>query len=396
MNSRVLVILGCYVFAVLGLNIAVMGPSLQSLATQTNSPIEAFGYLFTAVSAGYLISAPLISILGKRLSTRAMLSAPVVLIGAMLLVTLSTSLTVVLIGALLLGFGQSITQVGYTALLGMRFKGQPNGDATINRVNAFYGIGALIGPVIVSASYRLTGGASSAFWIAIALSATILVLGLRVRLTPPPAESATAANPVQRNVLSSPIFLMMAATMAVYVGVEVAFSGWTTEFTKRATLVDVAQASFASSMFFAGMALSRYFANLLLRWLQPTTLVTAMLVLSTAGLCIMILPGASFFIALLGSGLIGFGLGPVYPTLVALAMQRFPQAARLTSSYLTSAGSIGAITAPPIVGGFIAGVGTLNTGWLVLAGLNALCVLIWLLTVRSIARIPVSLGELQH
>jgi fucose permease len=386
MSPAVLVFIVSLIFGTLGLNIAILGPSLQDLALRTGSPIETFGFLFTAVSLGYLLSAPVVAGLGRRLSTRAMLAAPAIIVAGLICLAIARDVPLIMFGAALLGFGQASTQVAYTTLLGDRLRGQPHSDAKINRANASYGVGALAGPIIVSLSYRMVNGAGTAFAVAIACSVAMLVIGQLIPLPPPQAQHTTQ-DMSRRKVLLSPVFLLLVATMAVYVGIEVAFSGWTTEFTKRILSIDVAQASFASSLFFAGLALSRYFANLLLKLTTPGRLIAGMLVVSILGLICMVARTGLFGITLFGSALVGFGLGPVYPTIIALGMRQFPGAARHVSSVLTSSGSIGSITMPPVVGNYIASDATLPTAWHVLSVFCGLTLLFWSLAMRSLKRI---------
>jgi hypothetical protein len=68
-------------------------------------------------------------------------------------------------------------------------------------------------------------------------------------------------------------------------------------------------------------------------------------------------------------------------------MRQFPGAARHVSSVLTSSGSIGSITMPPVVGNYIASDATLPTAWHVLSVFCGLTLLFWLLAMRSLKRI---------
>lgn len=393
MSAKVLVIVVSLIFAALGLNIAILGPALEDLVVRTGEPIEAFGFLFTAVSIGYLLSAPCVALLGRHLSMRVLLASPVVIIAGQAIIATASDVRLILIGAFLLGFGQSLTQVSYTTLLGDHFHGKSNGDAIINRANAFYGIGALTGPIIAATSYQLAGGAGFAFAAAIALSTMILVVGLLIPLPDTAQARSGEAESKRRDLFASPVLLMLAATMAVYVGVEVAFSGWTTEFTKRILSIDVSSASFASSLFFAGLALSRYFANILLRYASPGKLISAMLIVAICGLFLMLSTDGSLVLVLLGSSLVGFGLGPVYPTIVSIGMRQFPSAARLASSVLTSSGSFGSITIPPVIGAYIAVNETLPSAWYILALLCTLTLALWVLCTWRMKLTPAVAGQ---
>ena len=71
----------------------------------------------------------------------------------------------------------------------------------------------------------------------------------------------------------------------------------------------------------------------------------------------------------------GFGFGPVYPTLIAVGIQRFPRHATLIASALTSSGSVGALVLPPLTGALL----TNNppNGWLLLIGVMVIVIGAW-------------------
>ncbi|MCX6017023.1 MAG: MFS transporter [Chloroflexi bacterium] len=360
-------LVGYFVFITLGINVALLGPSLQTLSLRTGAAIPELGYIFAAMSVGYLASAPVIGSLKSNASLRPLLSATGLILVSLLLFVGATSLWQALFAAFLLGFGQASTQVGFITLIGTSLSTERNASGQLNRINAFYGVGALVGPLLVAVSYRWLGNALPAFWVAIVLDAVMLVVGL---LMPLPRTAATSADSSVAEkgksdlaLLRVPAMIALMSMMAVYVGTEVSFSSWATEYTRLGAKVDVAAASLASSIFFCGLALSRYFATLLLARTTPLRALLFMLMVAAVGVGVMLLPGGFLPAMLLGAALVGVGYGPVYPTLVSTAIARFPHAARSVSSMVTSAGSIGAITMPALTGIIIAQPAGLSIAW---------------------------------
>ena len=390
--SSPLFLLGCYAFVSLGVSAALLGPALPTLAARANVGLDRIGLIFAWMSLGYLTSAPIINTIGARLGTRGMLVvSPLIVISSMVLLALGARLAILFAGGYLLGLGQSGTQVAYNAMFGAQ-QDRERASAVLNRLNAFFGVGALIGPLLVSASYAAIGEGTLAFWVAAAMA---LPLTLGASLTrngwPPssaqlsPGQDAGAA----RRLLASPAAWVLCLVMALYVGCEVAFSGWATEFTSRTTGVGTAQAAVTVSIFWAALAISRYFVNAVVGRLSSAVLVVWLFGVAIAGLSVMIGMGWMSGAAWLGAGLVGIGFGPIYPTLIAIGIQRFPFAVRMIASALTSAGAAGALLVPALTGVVMDATAAGASGaWLMLTGLLVVIVIIWQASRRSLAGLP--------
>ena len=111
--------------------------------------------------------------------------------------------------------------------------------------------------------------------------------------------------------------------------------------------------------FSVGMALSRYFTTSVLR-VAPVTLmmIVLLVVLAGYGLMVAVVSASANAIGLplilLGAFVVGAGMGPIYPTLISIAIQRFPKHATSLASVLTSSGSGGALFLPSLVGTVLA------------------------------------------
>lgn len=379
MNTRRAYLLACLLTTSFGLNASLIGPSLQTFADHTRTPLDLLGVVFTAMSLGYLASAPLIAALGKRLDGRVLLTLPVALmVGSMLALAGAGSYGLLLAATFALGLGQSAAQVGYTTLVGGLYA-RDQVSAKLNRMSAFYGLGALLGPLLAAAGYRWQGESTPAFWLASALSTALLLAGARIALPAPIMQAAAEdAEAMPVSIWRTPVIWLMVGAMALYVGAEIAFGGWVTEYTRQSTGVDIALAALTASMFSAGVALSRFFANLLLKTRGQESLLSLSIAVMAAGVGLMLLPGGSWWLALAGALLVGLGAGPAFPTLLAIGIGRNPGSARLMTSMLTSAGSIGAITIPVLVGVLLNGPGGPALAWSVLLGAIGVYALFWI------------------
>ena len=374
--------LGCYAFISIGISASIIGPSLPTLAQNAQTTLEQSGYVFTAMSAGYLLSAPLIHWLRTRITTRALLfSSPWLVVASMILFAFGRSFAVQMLAAMLLGLGQSGTQVSFSVLFGSG----PDSSSMLNRLNAFFGIGALTGPLIASLGYTWFGAATLAFGCAVFMVLP-LPIGALIWRGNAGTGRATAHTEAHGNGNISPWrtlpFWFMLGIMAIYVGTEISFSGWATEFARRQANVDVARAATSVSLFFVGMGLSRYSMSLFTRRITPLTYVGGLLVLTTLALIVMMFSN-QMIIMLVCAFVAGFGFGPVYPTLIAVGIQRFPQHATLIASGLTSSGSVGALILPPLTGFLLSDQPT--NGWLLLVGMMVIVLGGWAMLHRQVA-----------
>ena len=387
LNSSRLFLLGCYAFITLGVSAGVIGPALPTLAAHAQVSLDQAGYLFASLSVGYLVSAPIISWVGPRVGTRVMLIvSPLINIASMMILALGRALPMLMLGTVLLGIGQSGTQVAYNAMFGTA----EGASKKLGQLNAFFGIGALLAPLLASFGYAQFGEATLAFFVAAVLLVILSIgaglwrgeadqvkgrqsEGVSVALSPP--------HPVIPSPLRSRTLWLMSAVMGLYVGCEVAFSGWTTEFTRRSTGIALAEAAASTSVFWVGLALSRYFMPSLLR-IKPAALVLVMIGLTIAGYGLMTALGSVLAGVMLGAFVVGAGMGPVYPTLVAIGIQRFPRHATLIASVLTSAGSIGALFLPTWVG-VVLTTQSLPGAWLLQVGVLAIVGVMWVGVQRS-------------
>jgi len=174
-------------FITLGLTTASLGPSLPSLAENTNTLISQISVLFTARSGGYLIG----SWLGGRTYDRqpghhimaVMLMAIAVTLA--LIPTLS-NLWVLLVVLMIVGFAEGALDVGGNTLLVWLYRRDVS--PFMNALHAFFGVGSFLSPLILALAIHLSGGITYGYW-ALALMVIPVVLWI-VRLPSPKANAA--------------------------------------------------------------------------------------------------------------------------------------------------------------------------------------------------------------
>jgi fucose permease len=141
--------------------------------------------------------------------------------------------------------------------------------------------------------------------------------------------------------------------------------------------------------------LSRIFAAGLLRGIGKSHLVLSVALLSLSG-CAILLSARSLILLFTGTALIGLSYGPIFPTTLAIAGDRYAQRAGTVFGLLFSIALIGGMTFPWAVGQISQQLGV-RSGMVVPAlgaiGIVSLCIALLFSerkskTLPSVARVP--------
>ena len=136
-------------FIALGLAVSVLGPTLPSLAANTQTSLASISLLFTAHSLGYLLSAISGGRLYDRLPGHAVLVASLLVTSAMLaLVPLIPELWLLVIILLVSGAATGTLDIGGNTLLVWVHRERVG--PFMNGLHFFFGVGAVCAPIIIA------------------------------------------------------------------------------------------------------------------------------------------------------------------------------------------------------------------------------------------------------
>lgn len=164
-------------FILIGLNDGAVGVLLPSVIAHYHITTATVGLLFPASALGYLVAAFNIGALLERLGRRALLAtgAGVWTAGALLFATLPP-FAALLPAVFAAGFGMAIIDAGLNAWVAEL----PRGASRLNYLHAFYGVGALLGPLLASALLASVLGWNATYY-ALALGGVAALLGFLLR-----------------------------------------------------------------------------------------------------------------------------------------------------------------------------------------------------------------------
>ena len=339
---------GYWTLTIVGVYISALGPGLPSLAARAGVPLAQAGTLFTAVFAGGLITSVGAGRAMDRFGRKPLLLAGIAANGlGALFLSLSTTWPQMLVSAFLLGVGDTMIILGYHVLFSDLY--QPAAGSALNRLNVFFGVGALIGPAVAGASLLAVGDIRFALWTVTAAQAVSMVVVLRARLPSMPLAPADEQQLGLRQLLRRPLLWLLALILFLYVGLEVGLGNWTFTYL-RSGGVGVASASAVTSGYWLALTLSRAVSPFALRRLPELRF----LAVTSAGATVLALalvvfagwrPGGAVLIPL-----VGFGFGPVWPLVFAVATGAYRHGAGAASGLLATAGSLGGLLGPWLQG----------------------------------------------
>jgi len=338
-----------------GINSGWLGPFLPQISHTAHLPIERAGLIVSASAAGYFISLLIAGEINQQLS------AQKILVGAMVLFTaglgglaVARGLAGMLCAGFVIGLANGGIDIGANALI-VELNRERLASA-LNYLHVLFGVGALLGPLIVSAAFATR---VPYWWVFGGGALACALIGFRLGMSPaaevrvaPAAGNESGFIPM----LARPLIWVISAVMFLYVGAEVGIGAWLFLYLRMAGGLGPMLASSGVSLYWLGLVCGRVFGGRLghrIALPQFTMLASA---LSAAALVILIAAPTAGGLAASAVFLIGFGYGPVFPSMIAIGAARFPAEVGRMTAIVVAGGALGAIVAPWIMGHAIADV----------------------------------------
>ncbi len=359
-RNKVLILASGLFFAI-GL-LALIGPSLPDLARNNNTDLASAGAIFTALYLGS-IPAQLVSgwLNDKYGPIAVMVIGMVIMAVGLLAVTQSHSLPLTLALMAFAGVGDGALVVGANVIVAQTFARRR--ATALSLMNVFYGVGAIVGPVLVGVSLGIWQTALPAMAVVSLLLVLLLPVtrGLNkghrelIARTEEPKQDREAAG--QGGIYRSPLLWLLAAMMLLYVGTEIGIGGWISTYTQRTALIGTETAAFMASVFYLALTGGRLVGAALGTRLRSEQL----LMVSLAGAMIGgvgLLLGVGNIGLTIGSVVVtGATFGPIYPTVLAVTAARFSSNAGKAAALVMAVGSVGGVIFPWMFGLLLVGLG---------------------------------------
>jgi FHS family glucose/mannose:H+ symporter-like MFS transporter len=328
-------------FLLIGMVVSAYGPLLLFLAHRFDVSLPIAGGVLSAHFAGALVG-----VLGsmramERVPNRQMVVAALgfVAVGCAL-VALAPAWPVMLAAVFVLGIGFGALDIGLNQIVA-HSEGTRR-TAVLNTLNGAFGIGAVLGPILVVLFGEhhfvllYAGGAL--------LAVGLMREGLRIPGRLPVAPKSAARRPTA-------LVAIFVVAFALYVGTEAGVGGWSTSHLRSLGL-GAASAAALTSGFWLALGLGRLLIALLPSRIPESAIVTTASALGALALLAAVFGGAAP-IAYVVTGLV---IAPIFPTGIVWLARLLPGDSRATSWLFPGAMLGGALT-PAAIGLVIARVG---------------------------------------
>lgn len=326
-STAPLVGLAFFGFVLIGGLGGALGVLLPSQIAYYHVNKSIIGLLFFTFSIGYLFSAVSAGLLTQKIGQRGyLMGGSAIFLVSTFAFGLRPFFILALATNLFLGFGTAIIDAGFNASLAAL----PGRTKLLNYLHAFYGTGALLGPLVASAllAMQLEWNTVYLVWCGLSLPLLIgIVVCLRSRsfgVSVDSIEHRHGGSVVVGAFKLGAVRLGM-LFLFLYVGIEIGLGNWSYSFLLEERHQGTLFAGWIVSGYWLGLTLGRFIMNTIAERFHLGT--TRMVYCCLAGigigsLVVWLFPGVQ--IATLGFFLIGFFLGPIFPSTIAMLPHLIP------------------------------------------------------------------------
>ncbi len=365
--DRPTVLVSYAAFVLSGLGAGAGGVLLPSQMASYGVGRATIGIAFFTISIGFALAGLSNGALLHRFGVRTALTAggSAFMLGGLYLASRPPFVAFVL-AQVVIGYGVGVLE----SVLNVCLSAMPGATTLLNRLHAFWGVGALLGPLL--AAWIIGFAPWTVVWLVLAGASVPLLAGFLLaypRSAPgapgapdapdaPVPGAAEAPVPTPASMLGAALrgrgVQLGAAMLAVYVGLEASVGSWGFSYLVQARALPESIASYTISGYWLGLTLGRFLISPIAARVGATTarMIYACLAGVTAAAALAWLSPA--VLACVALGLLGFLLGPVFPTTMAVA-PRLTQARLVpTAIGVMNAAAVGGGSALPWLAGAIA------------------------------------------
>ncbi|MGH7965225.1 MAG: MFS transporter, partial [Candidatus Binatia bacterium] len=314
-------------FVSLGLPDGLLGVAWPSIRAFFRLPLDALGALLITFTSGYVLSSFSSGRMLSRVNVGSLLALSCVATATSLLGYALTPLwwIMVALGALA-GVGAGAIDAGVNTYVATHHSAR-----TVNWLHACYGIGAALGPVIMTTV--LGAGLAWQYGYGI-VGIGQLVLAACFGLThkwwpaagsiPDKAGDVSLAAPVSSTLRLSAVWLSIAAFF-IYTGLEAAAGAWAYSVFTEARAIPMHTAGLWVSIYWGSLTMGRLVFGAIVSF-APIRLLLQLCMASIALGAALIWLNLADMASFLGLALIGLASGPIFPSLIATTPERLGEA----------------------------------------------------------------------
>ncbi len=368
-------------FVMVGVAAGVGGVLLPAQMRDYGVDRTTIGITFFVFAAGFMLAGSSAGVLVHRLGTRNALAggAGAFALSAFYMAT-HPAFPLFVIAQMVLGYGVGVLE----SVLNTYLTQLPRAVRRLNQLHGFFGVGALLGPLL--AAWMLRWWSWTSVWLVIAV---LIVPLLAAILLVFPRPAVTVEEKVQDGLLTATVrdraVLLGALFLAAYVGLEISVGNWGFSFLVDGRGQPELLAGYAVSGYWLGLTAGRFL-------ISPGA---SKIGLGEVGMTFTCLAGIVASIGLIwlasapaptgvGFVLLGFFLGPIFPTTMVITPRLTEERLVPTAIGFMNGVSVGGGCMLPWLAGTITQAAGLSALMPFCLGLVALLLLMWWRLARRI------------
>ena len=296
------------------------------------------------------------------------------------------NLWVMMFFSVVMGYGAGAIDTGLNNYVSLHYKA-----SHMNWLHCFWGVGVTVSPVIMSAflsgetgSWRTGYRAIAAIQFCIALIAAISLPHWKNSESGGATVGDENEKNKKANIFAVKGVLTSTLSLGLYCGMEFLIGTWGASYLVNTFALSPDSAAKWISLYYGGIMLGRLVSGFVSMKTSDNTLIRAGIVISFAGMILLALPiGTPAFFGLL---LIGFGFGPIFPSVLHSVPGRFGNelSADITGFHMGGAYALGFLI--QVSFGYIASATTFYITPFVLLAVAAALFTVNEVTIRTVAK----------
>lgn len=371
-------------FISLGLPDSLLGSAWPVMQIDLSVAFPSAGVIFMIISCGAIISSLLSGRLIKHFGTGKVTFVSVTMTALALLgFSVLHSFIWLCIMAIPLGLGGGSVDAGLNNFVAIHYKAKH-----MSWLHCFWGIGATLGPVIMSLYISKNNGWEKGYFtISMIQFCLVFVLFITLPLWNKMEKKCNQIddkeiNTKNTNVLRIPGVKLALVSFIFYCATETTTGLWGSSYLVNCKGLSAGEAARWISLFYAGITVGRLLSGFLTMKFNNVILIRLGQVICIIGAISLLLPLPTYF-SMIGLILVGLGCAPIFPCMIHETPNRFGKALSQSIMGLQMAFAyIGNMFMPPILG-FIAS----KTSIAILPYFLLCCILIMLVCCEKINRV---------
>ncbi|HEX2973578.1 MAG TPA: MFS transporter, partial [Tepidisphaeraceae bacterium] len=350
-SPRPLVIVLAFIaFISLGLPDTILGVAWPSIRSTFALLLDQIGLLLTASMAGYLVSSSLGGQLVRTFGVGKLLVVSSLLVTLFLAGdSLAPAFFWMIPFAVIGGLGSGAIDAAINTFAALKFS-----PRIVNWLHAFWGVGATIGPLLITAALATHLGWRVGYAVlAAALALLSLFFLLTIRLWEiDSTSSSTSPQPTAAilEALGRPAVAIQVLLFLVYAGIESTAGQLLYTLLTDSRHIPLTIAGITVGAYWAALTLGRIFFGQLAVTISHRTVLRIGLGLAPFAAALIAWPPAPW-VSSVGAVLLGFALAPIFPTLISDTPQRVGRYyAPQSVGFQVAAASLGFAAFPSLVG----------------------------------------------